>query len=478
MSLKYTQIEAGVSFNLLEKTSNPISYLTPTWITSVRQFIYQHNISVNISDTLRIHFSNAFDQCIMETEALQRYTPGQQRDINLVRLYIQALTLSDMSTPDGNTIHEPFLHGHRMQEQSIRTHWPRQLEPTHTQRRLWRKYIESNYIRYGLKWRQPLGPTPMQHRPQFEGLPKIDEPDIKTPVHDSKSLREYIYRLPRWHMRLLSQWTQEATDVQIWRAFRSRQRITIASDGGLKRRLGTHGWKIVTRSGCTLFSGSGPVDGPHDISHSTRSELGGLTAPLLLVLSLAKFWGLNHRCRYKWLTDSKAAISKVTYITTTGYSPRRYPDDIDYVTAIQELHRSLGGRKLKSSWIKGHQDEDKDYDDLSAAAKLNVDVDRLASDYYWSGHGMRPSPQIMHLQEYKVTIAINGDIYPTRIDEQIRYHINGSYLKEHLKRQHGWSESTWRKIDISAFGRHFKSLTSTKRSPAHEVCPQFAIDWR
>jgi hypothetical protein len=85
-------------------------------------------------------------------------------------------------------------------------------------------------------------------------------------------------RLPRWHKRLLSSWQQEATDLQIWRAFRSRQRIKIASDGGLKYRLGTHGWKIVARQGRTLFSGSGPVDGPYDISHSTRSELGGLSS--------------------------------------------------------------------------------------------------------------------------------------------------------------------------------------------------------
>jgi ribonuclease HI len=210
------------------------------------------------------------------------------------------------------------------------------------------------------------------------------------PGHESASLKEYIYCLPQWHRRLLSQWKQEATDLQIWRSFRSRQRITIASDGGLKHRMGTQGWKIVSRSQHTLFSGSGPVDGPFDISHSTRSELGGLTAPLLLVQSLAKFWGLNHKCRYRWLTDSKAAISRVTIITTPNFSPRRYPDDVDYVTAIRELHRSLGGRKLRPMWIKGHQDEDKSYDDLSRDARLNVDADQLASDHFWSGKGTRP----------------------------------------------------------------------------------------
>jgi hypothetical protein len=206
------------------------------------------------------------------------------------------------------------------------------------------------------------------------------------------------------------------------------------------------------------------VDGPYDISHSTRSELGGLTAPLLLVTSLAKFWGLQHKCRYKWLTDSKAAISKVTLITNPNpSSPRRYPDDVDYVTAIKELHKSLGGRRLRPTWIKGHQDEDTEYDQLSPDAKLNVDADALASDHFWSGHGTRPTPKIMHFHENKVTIAINGVIYPTRIDDQIRYHINGSYLKDFLKRKNGWSEQLWSTIDIMAFGRHFKTLSGSKR---------------
>jgi hypothetical protein len=462
MSLKYSQIEAGVPFNLLEQPNVTIPYMTPTWITSVRQFLFQHNISVNVTDTLRIRYSNQHDCCIMDTEALIRYTPGQQRDINLVRLYIQALTLSDLSTPDGHSIHETFLHGQRREGQKIRTHWPRQSPPSTYQRRLWKKFISSTYLRYDLKWRTPMGPALPHHRPPYKDLPSID-PLQHQPGNECASLRAYINRLPRWHKRLLSIWTQEATDLQIWRAFRSRKRITIASDGGLKNRLGTHGWKIVTGQGIPLFSGAGPIDGPLDISNSTRSELGGLTAPLLLVASLAKFWGLNHKCRYKWLTDSKAAISRVTFITTTRFTPRRYPDDVDYVTAIREIHQSLGGRKLRTAWIKGHQDEDKEYDELSPEAKLNVDADNLASDYYWSGSGTRPSPQTPHLHEYRVTIAVNGTIYPTRIDEQVRYHINGSYLKEFLKRKHGWSESTWNKIDFSAFGRHFKSLSLARR---------------
>jgi ribonuclease HI len=464
MSLKYSQLEAGVPFALLEKPHINISYVTPTWATSVRQFLYQHNITVNISESLRIRYSNTFDRCIMDSAAIHRYHPGQQRDINLVRLYIQAITLSDLSTSDGTAIRECFLLGCRRDKQTIRKHWPRQSTPTNSQRRLWRNYITSTFISHGTKWRTPLGPSASQHRPRHSGSPRLVPPSTQKPGHECESLREYITRLPKWHTRLLSNWKQIATDLQIWRSFRSRQRITIASDGGLKSWMGTHGWKIVSRSGSTLFSGSGPVDGPYDISHSTRSELGGLTAPLLLVTSLAKFWGLQHKCRYKWLTDSKAAISKVTLITNpTTSSPRRYPDDVDYITAIRELHKSLGGRSLRPTWIKGHQDDDTAYDKLSMDARLNVDVDGLASEHFWSGQGTRPTSKIMHLHEHQVTIAINGVIYPTRIDEQIRYHINGSYLKDFLQQKHGWSEKLWGNIDIMAFGRHFKTLSGPKR---------------
>jgi hypothetical protein len=117
----------------------------------------------------------------------------------------------------------------------------------------------------------------------------------------------------------------------------------IASDGGLRHKIGTFGWKIVNKQGITLFSGSGPIDGPSDIANSTRSELGGLTTPLLLCALLARYWGLSHQCKYIWSTDSQAAISKVTFITRRSHKLRQYPNEVDYVTAIQELNHSLSG---------------------------------------------------------------------------------------------------------------------------------------
>jgi hypothetical protein len=464
ISLKYSQIEAGIEESLLEHPDVYVAYLTPTWITSLRQFMYNHNITITLTDTLRIAYSGKSDQCIMNAGHLQRYTLQQQRDINLVRLHLQAITLSDISDPDGNTIRAQALRGYREEHQHIRHHWPRQDELTSSQRKLWSRYISSNFLRYDRYWRQPLEDQSPSHRPRTPCFPNIQPimSDV-SPVTVAHDLPAYLSQLPRWHKRLLSNYQQEASDAQVWKAFRSRRRITIASDGGLRHKLGTFGWKIVDKHGITLFSGSGPVDGPLDIANSTRAELGGLTAPLLLCASLARYWGLTHRCKYIWSTDSQAAISKVTFITRTTNQPRQYPNEVDYVTAIKELHKSLKGRQLKCHWVKGHQDASTPYEELSPTAKLNVDVDAMASDHYWSGKGLKPTATIPHLAEMRVTISINGVRYPSKIDEQLRYHINGSYLKAYMQHRNRWNEKVWNLIDFDVFGKHFATLSGKKK---------------
>jgi hypothetical protein len=53
---------------------------------------------------------------------------------------------------------------------------------------------------------------------------------------------------------------------------------------------GTFGWKLTTLTNKEIFQGYGPVNGPNETGCSIRSELGGFTAPLLLVTTLAKHW--------------------------------------------------------------------------------------------------------------------------------------------------------------------------------------------
>jgi hypothetical protein len=110
---------------------------------------------------------------------------------------------------------------------------------------------------------------------------------------------------------LLHDHQQTSTDTEVWHTFQSRQRITIVSKEILWEEAGTFGWKVTTLTNKVLFKGCGPVDGPNKTGSYIRSKLRGFTAPLLLVTTLAKHWGLRHRCKFRWLAESKAAINQV-----------------------------------------------------------------------------------------------------------------------------------------------------------------------
>lgn len=257
--------------------------------------------------------------------------------------------------------------------------------------------------------------------------------------------------MPRWHRRLTQHYEQVANDVQIWKAFRRRDRfVEIATDGGLSNDVGTFGWKIVTvlpnQTDVTLFKGSGFIDGPTEVGSSTRSELGGFTAPLMVATALARFWGIRHKCQFRWYTDSKSAISKVRMFSTKG-KPRHYPDNSDYVMVIQELLRELK-QPLTPLWVKGHQDEERPYNELSREAKLNVDVDELATNHTHHHTTAKPMRRIDHLPCQLISLKINGQRFPSHWDTNLRWTINGSYMKNYVKEKHGWDEATWNTIDF------------------------------
>jgi hypothetical protein len=70
LNAKYMQLESGLAEPLLEHPEIHISYLTPTWTTSLRQFMYQHNLTITLTDAMTVQFRGQFDRCIMNPTAL------------------------------------------------------------------------------------------------------------------------------------------------------------------------------------------------------------------------------------------------------------------------------------------------------------------------------------------------------------------------------------------------------------------------
>lgn len=166
--------------------------MTPTWITSIRQYLHRHNLTITLTET-----SMTSDLVIMTAEHLQRYSPSQQRDINLVRLHLQVQTLSDITDPTRpNVILLHMLDGKRKPNTPISPFWPRQLEPSNAQRRLWKRFIASSYLRYIPFWKNP--PTLTRRTP--------NPPTTAIHPTPTTSLLELITKLPKSKRRLLASW--------------------------------------------------------------------------------------------------------------------------------------------------------------------------------------------------------------------------------------------------------------------------------
>jgi hypothetical protein len=211
-----------------------------------------------------------------------------------------------------------------------------------------------------------------------------------------------------------------------------------------------------------LFHGSGPIDGPIEIGSSTRSELGGFTGPLLLVTILARYWGLRHRCKFRWLVDSRVAINRVTFVTRKDFRPHTQPDNNDYLSVIADLHKELR-RPITQVWIKSHQDDTTKHTSLSEDAKLNVDADKLATEFHKKPRA-HPICSTAHLPTTKISISINKTRYFGNVDANLRFHINGGYLKNYLQTKHGWTNAVWNSIVMQAFGRHLKKLSLSQKT--------------
>ena len=96
LNMEYSQRESGIGHPLLQYPGVHVPYLTPSWILSLRQYLFLHNMHVVVTDSYVDPLSGPTDQYIMDPLHLQRYGTSQQRDINLVRIYLQVSTLSDL----------------------------------------------------------------------------------------------------------------------------------------------------------------------------------------------------------------------------------------------------------------------------------------------------------------------------------------------------------------------------------------------
>ena len=424
---------------------------------SLQQFMSNHNITISLTTFLPMTLQSHQDAFIMSLERLKGYSPQQQKDINLVRLHLQATTIADLSdTQDSSLIDQLSFNGTRPVTFQRNPACLRQELPSASQRRLWKRYIRSQFLRYDRYWKASPFPRRRSSAQQPPPSPVATERPTSLPI--------LIKTLPKYQRRLLSHIKQTASDQELWEALRTRKRLTIASDGGLKSLHGSFGWNLSTKKNVSLIEGAGPIDGPYDTANSTRCELGGYTASLLILSLLTQLWGSRVCCKLRWATDSKAAVSRVQAQSDTSCpAATKQPSNADYLSQIAGYQKILR-RKIRPQWIKGHQTADNTaISQTSRDIHRNNRADYLATWYRQQSTKPQSVERTDHVPESQISVILNGKRMVGQFDSSIRYHINGYHLREYLQSKKEWSHRVWNTIDVERFGAFYKRLPFPKQ---------------
>jgi len=158
------QLEAGVSWDILERPAITIPYLTTTWITALRDFMGVHDIQIKFCVSEK--WSQYQTTCEGDTFLMERimalniFSDAQLRDINLARIYFRALTLSDVANPMGDRILPLYLEPSCTdpREHISTWKWPRQLIISEGQGNLWRQALRAAFLNRFDRLERPLGP--------------------------------------------------------------------------------------------------------------------------------------------------------------------------------------------------------------------------------------------------------------------------------------------------------------------------------
>ena len=197
------------------------------------------------------------------------------------------------------------------------------------------------------------------------------------PVH---LLRSYIHLLPQWEQLLLER-VHLHTDAFTVASHLSQpnNKWIAVSNGSVQRSQASFGWVIAQTSRQCIAQCNGPAHGHKRTSH--RLEGYGILSLLQGFLNLSTYTyqtTLKHLMMY---TDSESWVKTINAVTWDMFFLNgTITSDWDI---LQIIISSLVQFQHKPtlSHVKGHQDSEVSYAQLSLPAKLNVDADHLTSRY-------------------------------------------------------------------------------------------------
>lgn len=173
----HVQLHLGVSQPFLTLPfPKHAKWVDKVWLTSVWQFLHQTSVVADIEHSWTPSLPRLHDRFLMEVALEFKFDHKQLAQINSCWLYLQVLTIADISSADDCTLLTSALAGTRDTTCSSSYVWPNYGMLSSLMWSTWRLFL--HYISRGKVLLQPLGPWISTHHQNWSWFQSLSSADV------------------------------------------------------------------------------------------------------------------------------------------------------------------------------------------------------------------------------------------------------------------------------------------------------------
>jgi hypothetical protein len=501
--IEITKIYVGHGSNIFTLNYERLGHLSPpSWISNLWHFCHKYEIQIDENHTPNVITRRVNDKFLMETIAAgTQFTNNELSHINRCRLYLQIMTLSDITNGNGTLLRQGVLKGNIQRMNESHYLWPRQTRPGVASWRLWRKAIKTTFMREinlhlkieyhlgpwndgsrtGWKWflvretqklYQRVGNRWKVHTRAGRGRRGITPSytylsdalsipasakrctvfqDLAGKIRLTGSGRdvEPINRNVHTSHTFLDNVTYKGNVGMILQSLRDGSAKAV-SDGSFlaKEKLGTAAFIVEGAIPGNYIIGDHETPGSADSQCAHRSEMFGMLALIIMVNRLCD----NHGITSGEITakcDGEGTIKILNYRHKITKNSRKHFD------LIQSINSAIQVSPLQWTFLHldGHQDDYLAFEELDRWAQLNVIVDKNAKRCLTSIlHNASKSGPTIYIPYVSCTIRQRGDSgnfepISSHLASTVLKKIQNSNIKDYWKRKKNFSDTTVNLID-------------------------------
>jgi len=515
ISMAWWQLVTGTSIPILSDPQQQLPHFDceSKYISSLRQALASIHASIELDHSYLPSLQREHDAYFMDLVlASGKFKPFKIPYINLCRLYLQIITVSDFARADGLALdlaikqgtpsllssHARWIHCHQERPQcphvwaawhracyiiahqtgTLRQPLGRWLVRPHFLRRAWSAYFDPTCTQLYLPTAEGfarhlpvLGGFQLSSTTSVTNLPRPSIPiDIDYTDHVIAMNWNYSRLIPLPPVCTPTTWTSYLNALATWerplvfglkvlhpnaltQALAAPDSIPIACDGSAPNKA-SFGWIMSTQDGTRLASCHGLASGYNTTSY--RAEGYGMLSPIRFLYHYTTFHHIVQATSPQLVCDNLGLVTNVNKALKYDdyYTNSTLASDWD---VLREIVWNCQSQQLPPtiSHIKGHQDKKKPYEDLPLLAQLNIDADALA-DLYMPFH-LDQHRHVNLLPHAGCQLHLPSGTVTHHLKHELTVAKRGPPLMSLLTKRYSWDESITQNIDWKTHGLVLRS---------------------